>query len=139
MCMVKQQIAGSQSGRHCDCVYFLFAKPMGVMKYETCQIVSLHWLKMASLVQLNLFSVDKGAAVGSVLWTKCFWRFSKFHQKNLCQDLFFHKVAGFQLTIISKGTGVFLWILQIFWEHLFWRSSANGCLNQCIVQNIVQG
>ena len=67
MCMVKQQIAGSQSGRHCDCVYFLFAKPMGVMKYETCQIVSLHWLKMTSLVQLNLFSVDKGAAVGSAL------------------------------------------------------------------------
>ena len=27
----------------------------------------------------------------------------------------------------DSNTGVFLWILQNFWEELFWRTSANGC------------
>ena len=36
--------------------------------------------------------------------------FAKFTRKHLCQSLFFNKVAG---------TGVFLWILRNFQEHLF--------------------
>ena len=32
--------------------------------------------------------------------------------------------------ILTKGgssTGAFLWNLQNFWEHLFWRTSASDC------------
>ena len=37
---------------------------------------------------------------------------AKFTGKHLCQSLFFNKVAG------DSDTGVFLWILRNFYEHL---------------------
>ena len=43
--------------------------------------------------------------------------FAKFTGKQLCQSLFFKKVAGVGLQLYKKGdsdTGVFLWILQNF-------------------------
>ena len=45
--------------------------------------------------------------------------FTKFTGKHLCQSLFFNKVAGLQLYWkIDSGTGVLLWILWNFQEHL---------------------
>ena len=41
--------------------------------------------------------------------------FAKPTGKHLCQRLFFNKVAGL-------GTVFFLWILQNFYEHLFYRA-----------------
>ena len=43
--------------------------------------------------------------------------FAKFTGKQLCQSLFFNKVAGLRPTTLLKrdsGTGVFLWILRNF-------------------------
>ena len=47
--------------------------------------------------------------------------FAKFTGKHMCQSVFFNKVAGFRPATLWKrdsGTGVFLWILPHFKEHL---------------------
>ena len=57
--------------------------------------------------------------------------FAKSTGKYLFQSLFFNKVAGLGLQLYWKrdpGTGVFLWILWNFQEHLFYRTHLNGCL-----------
>ena len=49
--------------------------------------------------------------------------FTKFTGKHLCQNLFFNKVAGLRPATLLKrdsGTGICVWILQNFWEQLFW-------------------
>ena len=46
--------------------------------------------------------------------------FAIFTGKYLCQSLFFNKVGG-------SGTGVFLWILRNFCEHLFHRTRLGDC------------
>ena len=48
--------------------------------------------------------------------------FIKSTGKHLCQSLFFNKVAG-----PRTGTGVFLWILWNFYEHLFSKNTSGGC------------
>ena len=49
--------------------------------------------------------------------------------KHLCQSLFFDKVANF-IKKRDSGTGVFMWILWNFWEHLFHRTPPDdGFLN----------
>ena len=60
--------------------------------------------------------------------------FSTFTEKCLCQGPFFNKVRAQPATLLKKdsGTGVSLWILQNFREHLFtehlWiTASANPC------------
>ena len=48
--------------------------------------------------------------------------FAKLIGKHLCQSLFFNNVAGLRpATLLNRdsGTGVFLWILRNFYEHLF--------------------
>ena len=48
--------------------------------------------------------------------------FTKFTGKQLCQSLFFNNVADLRPAILLKGdcgTGVFLWVLWNFLEHLF--------------------
>ena len=70
MCMVKQQAAGSQSDSFLvtmQLCLLLRRTAMGAMKYEPYRIVSVHWLKMASLIYLNLFFVDTEVAVEDVL------------------------------------------------------------------------
>ena len=44
--------------------------------------------------------------------------FTKFTGKHLCQSLFFHKLYQKR----GSGTGVFLWNLLNFKEHLFYRT-----------------
>ena len=48
--------------------------------------------------------------------------------KHLCLSLFLIKLYAFRsATLLSRdsSTGVFLWMLQNFQEHLFWKTSAN--------------
>ena len=50
--------------------------------------------------------------------------FAKFTGKHLCQIPFLIKMQ-------VSGTGVFLWILQIFYEHLFYRAPLGDCFYDC--------
>ena len=47
--------------------------------------------------------------------------FTKFTGKHLCQSPFFNKK--------DSGTGVFLWILWNFYEHLFHRTPPDDCVS----------
>ena len=42
--------------------------------------------------------------------------------KRLCWSLFLIKVQA-----SGSYTGVFLWIMWIFWEHLFLQNTSGGC------------
>ena len=56
--------------------------------------------------------------------------FTMFMRKHLCWSVFSIKLQAFRpITLLKResNTGYFLWILQNFQEHLFWRTSANGC------------
>ena len=56
--------------------------------------------------------------------------FAKFTRKHLRQRVFFNKVAGLRLASLSKrgsGTGIFLWILRNFSEHLLLQNTCDGC------------
>ena len=50
--------------------------------------------------------------------------FTKFTAKHLCQSLLFNTVAG-------VFTGVFLWLLWNFLEHLFCRTPLDDCFCLC--------
>ena len=57
--------------------------------------------------------------------------FTKCTGKHLSQSLSFNKVAGLRSTTLLKknsGTGIFLWILWNFWEHLLYRTPLDDCL-----------
>ena len=56
--------------------------------------------------------------------------FPIFTGKHLSWSLFLIKLQSFRSATLLKrdpNTGVFLWVLQNFSEHLFWRTSANDC------------
>ena len=137
MCIVKQQAAGSQSDSFLvtmQLCLLLGRTAMGAMKYEPYRIVSIHWLKMASLIYLNLFFVDTEVAVEDVLWEKCCWKFCKIHQElpmagslflTTPKDLFSNKVADSLKKILwhkyfPMNFESFLStpILKIIWERL---------------------
>ena len=51
-------------------------------------------------------------------------------RKHLCWNLFLIQLQSCSPATILKSnssTGVFLWTLPNFKEHLFWKTSANGC------------
>ena len=62
------------------------------------------------------------------VWKVVLRNFTKFTGKHLCQSLFFSKVACL-CNFIKKdfGTGVFLWILRNYSEHLFYRTFLGDC------------
>ena len=114
--------------------FLLGRTAMRAMKYEPYRLVSKHWLEMASLIYLNLFSVDIEVAVEDVLWEKCFWKFFKIHQKlpmagslflTTPRDLFFKKVADSLKKIlwhrylpVNFASFLRTPILKIIWERL---------------------
>ena len=54
--------------------------------------------------------------------------FAIFAGKHLCRSVFLIKLQAFKSTTLLKrdsNTGVFLWILRNFQEHLFYKTSAN--------------
>ena len=56
--------------------------------------------------------------------------FAIYTRKHLCWSLFLIKLHAWRLATLLKRdskTGVFLWILQNFKEHIFWRTFANSC------------
>ena len=56
--------------------------------------------------------------------------FAVFTGKHLCWNLLLIKLQAFRPATLLKrdsNKGVFLWILPNFYEHVFWRTSANGC------------
>ena len=56
--------------------------------------------------------------------------FTILTRKYLCWNLFVIQLQPFSLAAILKinhSTGVFLWILPNFKEHLFWKTSMIGC------------
>ena len=62
--------------------------------------------------------------------------FTKFTGKDLSQSLFFNKATGLRPATLlglqlywkrSPGSGVLMWILRNFWEHLFYRTPLGGC------------
>ena len=79
---------------------------------------------------------------------KAFLEISQNSQENTCnrvsfltklqawgQSLFFNKVAGLRpVTLFKKasGTGVFLWILSNFQEHIFLQNASGGCFSAFI-------
>ena len=69
-------------------------------------------------------------------WPKVFYKkavlknFAIFTGKHLCWSVFFIKWQNFSPATLLKrdsNTGLFLWVLRNFKEHLFWRISANCC------------
>ena len=55
-----------------------------------------------------------------------------FTGEHLCWSLLFNKIAGVQACNFVKkdfNTGVFLWILRNFPEHIFWKTLSNGCFS----------
>ena len=57
--------------------------------------------------------------------------FTKFRRKQLRQSFFIDKVEDWKpatLSITASRTGIFLWILQNFQQHIFWRTPTDGCL-----------
>ena len=88
-----------------------------IMNRSSCtQIRSSHWM----------CSIKKGIRRN----------FTKFTGKHMCQSLFFNKLAGLSPATLLKerkrdsGTGVFLWILWNFYEHLFHRTPLDDCFWQ---------
>ena len=56
--------------------------------------------------------------------------FAKFTEKSLSQSLFFNKVLGLSLQLYSirdSDTGVFLWSLRNFKEHIFLHNISSAC------------
>ena len=56
--------------------------------------------------------------------------FAIFTRKHLSWSLFLIKLQASRPTTLLKpysNTGVFLWILQNFQEHLFWRRPGSSC------------
>ena len=81
---------------------FILLKKWCLLRLETCREIMRDWLPEAARRNCSMKLV--------------FSKISQILVKHMCQVLFFIKVAGLQ-------SGVFLWILQIFSEHLLHRTA----------------
>ena len=95
------------------------------LKYEVPNISILKF-------QINLLNdswIRFYSAAIEVLQNKGFLKFCEFNRKTPVLESLFNKGLR-PATLLKRGsdTGVCLWNLQIFKEHLFWRTSANDCL-----------
>ena len=62
--------------------------------------------------------------------------FIKLTRKELCQSLYFNEVETLRPVTLLKGdsgTGVFLWHLRSFWEHLFLQNLSGGCFYKQLI------
>ena len=65
-----------------------------------------------------------------------FWEISQNSQESTCARVSFL----IKLQLYEKrdfGTGVFLWILRNFSEHLFLQNTSGGCFCICILPNAI--
>ena len=70
---------------------------------------------------------------------KLFLKILQYSQENTYVGVFFNKNAGVQsVTLIKRdsNTGVFLWVLRNFWEHLFWKISFFSISPQHVPGNV---
>ena len=86
---------------------------------------------MASLLGFKrIIGVDRSSRL-EVFWQKGILKnFAKFTGKHLYGSLFFDKVTACNCNFIKKGDSINLFsceFCEIFKEHLFYRTSANGC------------
>ena len=59
--------------------------------------------------------------------------FTKFRGNYLCQSLFFSKNCSRKAW--NSDAGVFLWILQNFYEHLLYRTPPDDCFCMSLAKN----
>ena len=86
---------------------------------------------MASLLGFKrMIGFDRSSRL-EVFWQKGILKnFAKFTGKHLYGSLFFDKVTACNCNFIKKGDSINLFsceFYEIFKEHLFYRTSANGC------------
>ena len=68
-----------------------------------------------------------------------FLKISQTPQENTCVGVFYYEVASLQPASFLKrdsNTSAFLWSLRNYFEHLFWRTSANDCLWRCSIKKL---
>ena len=88
--------------------------------FETTNVITMRFLLKLHRSSHWRCSIEKGV----------FKNLTKFTGKHLCQSLFLIKLHTLACNFIKKrdsGTCVFLWILLIFLEHLFYGTPPGDC------------
>ena len=73
--------------------------------------------------------------IDNQIQSRCSKKSRKIHGEILVLKSLFNKAAGIRLATLLKSyfsTGVFLWILKLFPEHLFYREPLCGCLSNTV-------
>ena len=119
-------------------------------RYEGNQSNSTRNMKHANFVPKDVQRILSSR--DSIMNRKCstrkfFLKISQHSQENTCFGIsFLIKMQAFRAPALLKrdsNTGAFLRTLRNFYEHLFWRTSANGCfwdfhLNIYLYEQITQ-
>ena len=93
-------------------------------------------MKRYDLYQISRLSCSNNAVIPNKQPPEVFYKkgvpknFSKFTGKHLYQSFFLTNLHALDLQLYLKrysGTGVFLWILRKFYEHLFYRIPPDDC------------
>ena len=88
-------------------------------------------LKTTGLKKSHKDSLSKVTSVAAV--RRCFQKFHSIHRKHLCWSLFLIKLQALQPATLFKryfNTDVFLLILRIFCEQLFYRTLPVAAFDQ---------
>ena len=94
------------------------------MRFPACMFLESFWYVLDNLAKSR--SSHWRCSVKNSVLENCL----NFTGRHLCWSLFLNKVTSLRPgTLLNRvsNTGVFLWNLTRFWEHLFWRTSVNNC------------
>ena len=84
------------------------------------------WIRRFTVLRLN--TEKRGPEITPYLDTfhavVTMWTLSLFRRNN---QKYLQASKAATLLKSDSNTGIFLWILQNFWEHLFWKASADEC------------
>ena len=102
--------------------------------YRWCNQSFTHVLRFLRFLNSNWHNknglANKKQSPGYVLWERCSYKFRKIHRKTpVPESPFLIKLQVRPTTLLKKdtGTGVFLWILRNFKEHLFYKTPPGDC------------
>ena len=101
-----------------DTYKFHFCKGGSTIMFNPCKIISEYW-KFPKCLKAGSIYVENTEAVVR----RCSIKF--FTEKHICARVsFLINLQASACNFINKdsGSGVFLWILRNFWEHLFYRT-----------------
>ena len=90
------------------------------------------WRERDKLNNHSKYIIESARKQPPVFYTKPVLKnFTIFTGKYLCWDLL---LKNFQVTVFKRDSnkGVFLLITRNIYNHLFWRTSANGCFYQML-------